>query len=67
MEHATLALVHAPLEGAGAPTARSSSRKDLRVARCGALFDFSDRNEPDGRKVDLDIRGVGRMLELGDQ
>ena len=76
MEQATFALVHAGREvihvsrgagGAGAPTTRSSSGKDLRVARCGALFDFGDRRAPDGRKVDLDIRGVIRMLkfELG--
>ena len=29
-----------------------------------ALFDGSDRKAPDGRKVDRDIRGVGRMLEV---
>ena len=73
MEQATFALVHAWREvihaprgagGAGAPTTRSSSGKDLRVASRGALFDLGDRRAPDGRKVDFDIRGVIRMLEL---
>ena len=64
MDRATLALMPAARKGAGAPTARSSSREDFRAARCGALFNLSDRKAPDGRKVDLDIRGVGRMLEV---